>query len=120
MSKQTLPLVGINEKRLRYFYNVMLLGSIRKTADLLNIEQSAISRQIQLFEAELKTQLFERRGRNVVPTEAAYVVLEYFEENQKRELALLDKKKFVFWTFFHFLHWVDRIDKMIYVHCWMV
>ncbi len=91
MQKHTLPLAGINEKRLRYFYHVMLLGSIRKTADLLNIEQSAISRQIQLLEAQLQTQLFERRGRNVVPTEAAYIVLEYFEENQKRELALLEQ-----------------------------
>jgi hypothetical protein len=45
---------GVNEKRLRYFYTVMMLGSIRQAADLLDIEQSAISRQIQLFESELK------------------------------------------------------------------
>ena len=67
---------GVNEKRLRYFYTVMMLGSIRQAADLLDIEQSAISRQIQLFESELKVKLFERKGRSVVPTEAAYVVLE--------------------------------------------
>lgn len=91
MPKHALLFTGINEKRLRYFYHVMMLGSIRKTADLLNIEQSAISRQIQLFEAELQTQLFERRGRNVVPTEAAYILLEYFKENQKRELALFEQ-----------------------------
>jgi DNA-binding transcriptional LysR family regulator len=91
MPKHGLPFAGINEKRLRYFYHLMMLGSMRKTADLLNIEQSAISRQIQLLEAELQTQLFERRGRNVVPTEAAYVVLEYFEDNQKRELALFEQ-----------------------------
>lgn len=91
MPKHALSFAGINEKRLRYFYHLMMLGSMRKTADLLNIEQSAISRQIQLFEAELQTQLFERRGRNVVPTEAAYILLEYFEENQKRELALFEQ-----------------------------
>ena len=91
MPNHALPFTGLNEKRLRYFYNVMLLGSIRKTAELLNIEQSAISRQIQLFEAELQTQLFERRGRNVIPTEAAYIVLDYFQENQKREQALFEQ-----------------------------
>ena len=82
---------GVNEKRLRYFYTVMMLGSIRQAADLLDIEQSAISRQIQLFESELKVKLFERKGRSVVPTEAAYVVLEYFKEHQARENELFDK-----------------------------
>ena len=81
---------GINEKRLRYFYTVMMLGSIRQAADLLDIEQSAISRQIQLFESELQVKLFERKGRSVVPTEAAYVVLEYFKEHQARENELFD------------------------------
>lgn len=45
------PLNGINEKRLRYFYTVMMFGSMCKAADILNIEQSAMSRQIQLFES---------------------------------------------------------------------
>ena len=56
------PLNGINEKRLRYFYTVMMFGSMRKAADILNIEQSAMSRQIQLFESELKINLFKRKG----------------------------------------------------------
>lgn len=84
------PLTGINEKRLRYFYTVMMFGSMRKASDILNIEQSAMSRQIQLFEAELKTTLFKRKGRHIIPTEAAYLVLEYFKENKNRENELLD------------------------------
>lgn len=84
------PLNGINEKRLRYFYTVMMYGSMRKAADILNIEQSAMSRQIQLFEAELKIKLFQRKGRHIIPTEAAYLVLEYFKENKNRENELFD------------------------------
>ena len=84
------PLNGINEKRLRYFYTVMMFGSMRKAADILNIEQSAMSRQIQLFESELKINLFKRKGRHIIPTEAAYLVLEYFKENKNRENELFD------------------------------
>lgn len=84
------PLNGVNEKRLRYFYTVMMFGSMRKAADVLNIEQSAMSRQIQQFEAELKTTLFKRKGRHIVPTEAAYLVLEYFKENKLRENVLFE------------------------------
>lgn len=84
------PLNGINEKRLRYFYTVMMYGSMRKAADILNIEQSAMSRQIQQFEAELKIQLFKRKGRHIIPTEAAYLILEYFKENKNRENELFD------------------------------
>ena len=40
-----------------------------KAADILNLSQSAISRQIQSLEHELKTTLFERHARGLSLTD---------------------------------------------------
>ena len=79
---------SVNEKRLRYFYLVMISGSMRQAAEILDIDQAGISRQIQVFEQELNIKLFERKGRNIIPTEAAYIVLDYFKEQMRCENAL--------------------------------
>jgi DNA-binding transcriptional LysR family regulator len=71
------PAPGLSERRMRYFYAVVLSGSIRGAADLLNAEPSVISRQVQLLEQELDVTLFERRGRGVVPTEFAQLVVDH-------------------------------------------
>lgn len=80
---------GLSERRLRYFYAAVTAGSIRAAADRLDVEPSVISRQIQQLEAELGATLLERRGRGVMPTEAAQLVLEHYRERLTGEETLL-------------------------------
>ena len=49
--------------KLKIFHAVTQAGSFTKAADVLNLSQSAISRQIQSLEHELKCTLFERHAR---------------------------------------------------------
>ncbi|BBO59428.1 LysR family transcriptional regulator [Mycoavidus sp. B2-EB] len=71
----------INQRRLRYFYEVCTCGKIREAADNLNMDSSVITRQIRLLEEEIGFKLFERRPRGVVPTEAAELLLKYYRGN---------------------------------------
>jgi LysR family nitrogen assimilation transcriptional regulator len=52
-------------------------GSYIKAADLLNVGQSTLSRQIRALEVELRATLFYRHGRGVRLTEAGKKFLEY-------------------------------------------
>jgi DNA-binding transcriptional LysR family regulator len=79
---------GINERRLRYFYEAVSAGSIRAAAENFDVEPSVVTRQIQQLEIELGSKLLERRGRNVVPTEAAALVLEHCRERWASEEML--------------------------------
>ena len=79
---------GINERRLRYFYETVSAGSIRAAAENFDVEPSVVTRQIQQLEIELGCKLLERRGRNVVPTEAAALVLEHCRERWASEDTL--------------------------------
>ena len=55
--------------KLKIFHAVTQAGSFTKAADILNLSQSAISRQIQSLEHELKTTLFERHARGLSLTD---------------------------------------------------
>ncbi len=79
---------GINERRLRYFYETVSAGSIRAAAENFDVEPSVVTRQIQQLEIELGCKLLERRGRNVVPTETAALVLEHCRERWASEDTL--------------------------------
>ena len=59
----------MNWDKLKIFHAVAESGNFTKATYILNLSQSAISRQIQSLEQELKTQLFERHARGLSLTE---------------------------------------------------
>ncbi|WP_338617127.1 LysR family transcriptional regulator [Pigmentiphaga sp. CHJ604] len=63
--------------QIRHFVRVAETGSYIKAADLLNVAQSTLSRQVRALEVELRASLFYRHGRGVLPTEAGKKFLEY-------------------------------------------
>lgn len=60
----------MNLNQLEYFVRTAEMGSLSKAAIVLNIAQSALSRQIRLLEVDLNVTLMLRNGRGIVLTEA--------------------------------------------------
>ena len=54
--------------KLKIFHTVAEAGSFTNASTILNLSQSAISRQIQSLEKDLKIHLFERHARGLVLT----------------------------------------------------
>ena len=55
--------------KLKIFHTVAEASSFTKASTILNLSQSAISRQIQGLESDLNVKLFERHARGLVLTE---------------------------------------------------
>lgn len=70
---------GLNFHHLRYFYAIVRAGSLSRAAAALHVSPSALSVQIQHLEAQLGQDLFERRGRQLVLTEAGRIALDRAE-----------------------------------------
>lgn len=66
-----------NCHHLRYFWAVTHDGNLTRTAEKLNLSQSAVSVQIKKLEVYLGQALFERRGRQLVLTEAGRIALDH-------------------------------------------
>ncbi|MDM7459147.1 MAG: LysR family transcriptional regulator, partial [Paracoccus sp. (in: a-proteobacteria)] len=69
----------INLHHLRLFRAVALEGTLTGAARRLNLSQSALSTQIRALEATLGHDLFARRGRGLVLTEAGSIALDHAE-----------------------------------------
>lgn len=69
----------LNYNHLRYFWAVAQDGNLSRTADRLNVSQSALSVQIRKLEDRLGHALFERRGRALHLTEAGRITLDHAE-----------------------------------------
>ncbi len=67
----------LNYRHLRYFREVAHDGHLTRTAERLNLSQSALSTQIRQLEARLGHDLFERKGRSLVLTEAGRIALDH-------------------------------------------
>lgn len=71
---------SLNLHHLRLFRAVARDGTLTGAARALNISQSAVSTQIKALEASLGHDLFERRGRNLVLSEAGRIALDHADE----------------------------------------
>ncbi|SET54654.1 LysR family transcriptional regulator [Oceanicella actignis] len=69
----------LNLHHLRLFRAVAREGTLTGAARRLNLSQSALSTQIRTLEAALGQELFERRGRGLVLTEAGRIALDHAE-----------------------------------------
>jgi DNA-binding transcriptional LysR family regulator len=82
--------------KLKIFHAVTQAGSFTKAAEVLNLSQSAISRQIQSLEYELKTTLFERHARGLSLTDNGEILYktanEVISKIKEVESDLMDKK----------------------------
>ena len=82
--------------KLKIFHTVAEAGNFTKATYVLNLTQSAISRQIQSLEQELKTQLFERHARGLTLTENGEYLFktahEIISKLKDVESTLIDKK----------------------------
>ena len=82
--------------KLKVFHAVAEAGNFTKATYILNLSQSAISRQIQSLEQELKTQLFERHARGLSLTENGEYLYktahEVISKLKDVESTLMDKK----------------------------
>lgn len=67
----------MNLKQLEYFVHVAELGSFSRAAQLLDIAQPALSRQVRALETELRETLLLRNGRGVTLTEAGQRLFEH-------------------------------------------
>lgn len=73
-------------RRLRYFVQVALEGSLGKASRALGVAQPALSRQIQMLEADLGVQLFQRGPKGMLLTEEG----EYLKEALDHPLKQVD------------------------------
>jgi len=70
----------LNYNHLRYFWAVAHEGNLTRAAEHLLVSQSALSLQIQKLEVALGHPLFERRGRQLILTEAGQIALDHADE----------------------------------------
>ncbi len=64
----------MNIHNLNMFIKIVESGSISKTAEQMNISQSALSQQLRVMEQEFGARLFERSYQGVIPTNTGMIV----------------------------------------------
>lgn len=73
-------MLEFNYRHLAYFRAVAHEGNLTRAAESLHVSQSAVSVQIRKLETSLGHQLFERRNRSLVLTEAGRIALDHADE----------------------------------------
>jgi LysR family transcriptional activator of nhaA len=70
----------LNYHHLRYFREVAHEGNLTRTAERVNLSQSALSTQIKQLEARIGHALFDRVGRTLVLTEVGRIALDHADQ----------------------------------------
>jgi len=83
-------MAAFNYNHLRYFWAVAHEGNLTRAARRLNVSQSALSTQIHKLEHQLGHKLFERRGKQLVLTEAGRIALDHADSIFATGEELLD------------------------------
>ena len=76
-------------KQIEYFLRVAERRSFSRAAEMLDVAQPTLSRQVRLLEQELGQHLLYRNGRGVEPTEAGL----RFVEHARALLALAERAR---------------------------
>jgi DNA-binding transcriptional LysR family regulator len=76
-------------KQLRAFLTVSDTGNVTRAAQLLNLVQPAVSRQLRLLEEDVGTELFDRERHGMVLTDAGKALLVY----ARRAMLELDRAR---------------------------
>jgi len=76
-------------KQLRAFLTVADTGNVTRAAELLNLVQPAVSRQLRLLEEDLGADLFERERHGMALTDAGRALMGY----ARRAMLELDRAK---------------------------
>ncbi len=76
-------------KQLRAFLTVSDTGNVTRAAELLNLVQPAVSRQLRLLEEDVGAELFERERHGMVLTDAGKALLVY----ARRAMLELDRAR---------------------------
>jgi len=76
-------------KQIRAFMTVADTGNVTRAAELLNLVQPAVSRQLRLLEESMGTELFERERHGMVLTEAGKTLMNY----ARRAMLELDRAR---------------------------
>ena len=71
-------------RQLEAFLAVMENATVTETAQRLNLTPGAVSQQLQSLAQELRTDLFVRSGRRIVPTPQAHRFAEHVREVMKK------------------------------------
>ena len=80
----------LNYHHLLYFKVIAETGSLAKASEVLRVGQSALSMQLKVLEDRLQQQLFERKQKKLILTEAGKLVLEYAQEIFNLGTEMLD------------------------------
>ncbi|EWH03400.1 LysR family transcriptional regulator [Halomonas sp. BC04] len=81
----------LNPRALAYLNEVIRRGSLRRAAAHLNIDPSAISRQLKQLEEELGVRVCERYGGGMRTTEAGRLLVQHFHAQRSAEEAVLSQ-----------------------------
>ena len=70
----------MDSRQLRYMLEIEKHANISRAAESLYMTQSALNQQLLKIEEEMGTQLFERKGKRMIPTQAGYIYLQNARE----------------------------------------
>ena len=89
--------MALNLQRLEYFAAIIDAGSLSRAAAILDVSQSALSRQIALLEEDTGHRLLTRHGRGVEATETGLALLGHarglFEAVARAEADMRERHK---------------------------